>query len=97
MLCLISYDLHGADKDARSLCDKIDSLGPTYRCFDSTILLHTEIDAGLVDAAIREVVDGDATFIVVDITGIDEEKYFGRVRSRAKNDRFWEWVKANNN
>ena len=97
MLCIISYDLHGAEKDYQSLYDKIETLGPSYRCSESTILLHTGIDAGLVDSAIRSVVDDEATFIVVDITGIDEEKYFGRVPARAKGDGFWKWLKEHNN
>lgn len=97
MLCVVSYDLKGSDKDYKALYDKIDSLGLNYRCSESTVFLHTEIDAGLVDAAIRSVVDEEAVFVVVDITGIEEEKYFGRVVSRSKDDGFWEWVKAHNN
>ena len=97
MLCVISYDLKGADKDYQGLYDKIDSLGSTYRCSDSTILLHTGSHAGLVDSAIRAVVDEEAIFIVLDITGIDDEKYFGRVPARAKGDGFWKWMKENNN
>lgn len=97
MLCIVSYDLNGADKDYQALYDKIDSMGASYRCTESTIFLHTTIDAGLVDAAIRSVVDEDASFVVVDITGVDEEKYFGRVPARTKGDGFWEWVKEHNN
>lgn len=97
MLCIISYDLHGDEKDYQPLYDKMEALGATYRCSESTVLLHTGIDAGLVDSAIRSVVDDEATFIVVDITGIDEEKYFGRVPSRAKGDGFWKWLKEHNN
>ena len=97
MLCIVSYDLNGADKDYQALYDKIDSMGASYRCTESTIFLHTTIDAGLVDAAIRSVVDEDASFVVVDITGADEEKYFGRVPARTKGDGFWKWVKDHNN
>ena len=97
MLCIISYDLHGVEKDYQPLYDKMEALGTTYRCSESTVLLHTGIDAGLVDSAIRSVVDDEATFIVVDITGIDEDKYFGRVPSRAKGDGFWKWLKEHNN
>lgn len=97
MLCIVSYDLKGSDKDYQVLYDKIDSLGSSYRCSESTIFLHTEIDAGLVDAAIRSVVDEEAVFVVVDITGVDEEKYFGRVVSRSNDDGFWKWVKMHNN
>ena len=97
MLCIVSYDLNGADKDYQALYDKIDSMGASYRCTESTIFLHTTIDAGLVDAAIRSVVDEDASFVVVDITGVDEERYFGRVPARAAGDGFWKWVKDHNN
>lgn len=97
MLCIISYDLRGEDKDYQVLYEKFESLGRFYHCSDSTILLHTDIDAGLVDSAIRAVVDDEATFIVIDITGIDEEKYFGRVPTRAQGDGFWKWLKENNN
>ena len=97
MLCIISYDLHGVEKNYQPLYDKIDGLGTSYHCSDSTLFLHTGIDAGLVDAAIRAVIDEDATFVVVDITGIDEEKYFGRVNARAKGDGLWKWLKENNN
>ena len=97
MLCIISYDLHGVEKDYQSLYDKMEALGATYRCSESTVLLHAGIDAGLVDSAIRSVVDDEATFIVVDITGIDEDKYFGRVPARAKGDGFWKWLKEHNN
>ena len=96
MLCIISYDLHDAKNGYQPLYDKIDTLGPSYRCSESTIFLHTEIDVGLVDAAVRSVVEEDATFIVVDITGNDEEKYFGRVRARAQGDGFWKWLKDHN-
>lgn len=97
MLCVISYDLKGADKDHQALCDKIESLGSSCRCNASTVLLHTEIDAGLVDAAIRSVVDEEASFFVVDITGVDEERYFGRVPARVPGETFWQWLRANNN
>lgn len=97
MLCIISFDLHGVEKDYHQLYNKMEALGATYRCSESTVLLHTGIDAGLVDSAIRSVVDDEATFIVVDITGIDEEKYFGRVPARAKGDGFWKWLKEHNN
>ena len=96
MLCIISYDLKGADKDYQALYDKIDSLGATYRCSESTIFLHTAVDAGLVDAAIRSVVDDESIFVVVDITGVDDDKYFGRIPARSKGDGFWKWVKENN-
>lgn len=96
MLCFISYDLKGDDKNYQSLYDKIDSLGVSYRSSESTVFLHTDIDAGLVDAAIRSVVDEDAIFVVMDITGIDEEKYFGRVSSRPAGENFWKWIKDNN-
>jgi len=97
MLCIVSYDLKGADKCYQALYDKINNLGCSYRCNESTIFLHTEVDAGLVDAAIRSVVDDEAVFVVVDITGIDDEKYFGRIPARAQGENFWKWVKENNN
>lgn len=96
MLCFISYDLKGDDKNYQSLYDKIDSLGVSYRSSESTVFLRTDIDAGLVDAAIRSVVDEDAIFVVMDITGIEEEKYFGRVSSRTVGENFWKWIKDNN-
>ena len=46
MLCIISYDLHGVEKDYQSLYDKMEALGATYRCSESTVLLHAGIDAG---------------------------------------------------
>jgi len=97
MLCIISYDLKEPDMDYRALYEKIDSIGKSYWSSESTVFLHTNIDAGLVDAAIRSVVADTASFVVVDITGIDEEKYYGRVPAREKGDGFWKWLKENNN
>ena len=96
MLCVISYDLKGDERIASALQDKIDSMGESYRCNGATVFLHSDIDAGLVDAAIRSVVGGEATFVVVDITGVDEERYFGRVPARSKGERFWDWLRAHN-
>jgi len=96
MLCLISCDLKEPD-DYQALYDKIKSIGDFYRCSESTVFLHADIDAGLIDAAVRSVVSDTATFVVVDITGVDEEKYFGRVPARSAGDGFWKWIKTHNN
>jgi len=97
MLHIISYDLKASKDDYEKLYALLEEMGDAYKASESTLFLHTSIEAGLVDSAMRGVVSKESTFVVVDITGVSEEKYFGRVSPRTKGDAFWTWIKANNN
>ena len=95
MLHIITYDL----KDAtlyEPLCAKLNEMGDAYPCTQSTFFLHTSRSAGGVDSEIRQLVDGKANFAVIDITGIGEDRYFGRIPAREEGDRLWNWLKTNN-
>lgn len=94
MLHIISYDLHGREKDYPTLYEKINALGEPYYCLESTVFLYTQKSAGAVDASLRAALDPELSFVVVDISGINVEKYFGSIIPKAEKGSFWDWVLA---
>lgn len=96
MLHAISYDLIEPNRDYAALRNKIDSLGDAYYCLKSMVLLQTAKTAGEVDSAIREVVGDNALFLVLDITGADEKKYYGRIVAQEGKGGFWTWLASHN-
>lgn len=97
MLHLISYDLHGDEKSYPKLYDTINSLGEAYFCLESTAFVCTPKSAGAVDSTLRAAFEDGLSFVVVDVTGIDTERYFGSVRIKGNLGSFWDWVMAHKN
>lgn len=92
MMHIISYDLHGEESDYVKLYEVINGLGDAYFCLESTVFLCSPKSAGAIDTVLRSSFPKKISFVVVDITGIDEEKYFGSVVPKQDKGSFWKWM-----
>lgn len=96
MLHLISYDLKKPGQDYSALYQMISSLGEPNYCLASTLLLYSRHTAGYIDQQLKSVIDGNDELMVVDITGVQEDKYFGHLTNRVNRLTVWAWMKAHN-
>lgn len=96
MLHVISYDMKGKEADYPTLYRVIEQQGEPFYCLESTVFVHSTKSAGAIDSALRAEFEDGLNYVVIDITGIDVEKYFGSIKRQDKLGSFWDWISQNN-
>lgn len=96
MLLLISYDLQDMHERYNAFCSRVRELGTPNFCTRSVVLLQTLTTAGDVDSELKKIIDKSDSLLVLDITGISEDRYFGRCHKTVNGIGVWNWIRANN-
>lgn len=87
MIYLITYDLKKPGKDYESLHNTLKTSVSWWHYLDSTWIIKTEQSVDYWSEKIRDVIDGNDNFLIVEIT---KQKRQGWLPKKA-----WEWIRSN--
>ena len=87
MIYMVSYDLNTPGKDYSRLFEVLKSSEGWWHYLESTWILYTRKSVQSWTDKIRQAIDANDTFIIVDITG---QEINGWLQKKA-----WEWIKTN--